>query len=116
MTIRIKSTLRQNGRNNPDDVLVLKQALHRAGYYDIPEYGLTPYPDTKLFEGIKNFQKKNDLKVDGVVNPEGETILQLNKYRHSILSARTPTLRCTECGGPHGGSAGDMCPDCDKKS
>ena len=118
--IRIKNTLRQDSATTElDDVLKIKNALLKAGNYDIPEYGLTPYPDNALFQGIKEFQKKNALKVDGVITPEGETIKALSKFDNDLEDdlpgVRSPTIWCPKCGGPHGGSAGDECPDCASK-
>jgi Putative peptidoglycan binding domain len=122
MAIFIKNTIRQDSAPNLDDVLKIKTALNSLGHYEIPDYGLTPYPDKKLFNAIKNYQKLSGLKVDGVINPDGETIRKINSdsgyktdHLHDFPGARTPTIWCPECGGPHGGSAGDLCPFCDGK-
>jgi hypothetical protein len=93
-----------------EDVFKIKEVLNDVGYYKSPEYGITPYPDQRMFDAIKNFQRDNNLKVDGVINPKGETLEHLNRF-----SAKSPMIRCTNCGGPHGGSQGDMCPDCTGK-
>ncbi len=69
----LKSTLATNASADFDDTLKTKKALGSLGYYETPEYGLTRYPDTKLFEGIKDFQTDYGLKVDGVMKPGGET-------------------------------------------
>jgi hypothetical protein len=126
MAIFINSILREDGRTNPDDVLKVKKALVSLGHYKIPDYGLTPYPDRKLFSAIKSYQKDSGLKVDGVIKPNGETIKKINVDMGSGTyddedeiedpgAIRTPTIWCPECGGPHGGSAGDLCPFCDGK-
>ncbi len=96
------------------DVLNVKMGLNRVGYYEEPKYGLTPYPDDQLFKSIKNYQEENDLKIDGIMRPDGETIRSLNKTIKNI-AGRSPIIRCTVCGGPHGGSQGDICPDCSVK-
>lgn len=62
-----------NSPADPQDVLEVKNFLHRKGLYDIPEYGLTPYPDEKLFNGIRAYQKEKGLKIDGVMKANGET-------------------------------------------
>lgn len=98
--------------------MVIKKALWKAGYYELPTYGLTPYPDEAIFSSIKAYQKDSGLKVDGIIKPNGETIKSLNKDEEDDEDpgVRSPTMRCPECGGPHGGSKGDLCPDCDAKS
>lgn len=130
MAISIRQTLRQDGKANPKDVLTVKKALVLTGHYEIPDYGLTPYPDKKLFQAIKDYQKSSGLKVDGVIAPYGETLLSLKKdiryknlnqnddedYEEDDPGNKSPILRCVECGGPHGGAMGDLCEWCDKKS
>ena len=116
--ILLKQPLRKDSPANTDDVLKVKTALIKTGYYSIPDYGLTPYPDKALFDAIKSYQKDVDLKVDGIINPHGETITLLSKEAEEEESpgVRSPTIRCPQCGGPHGGSKGDLCPDCDAKN
>jgi len=114
MTIRIKNTLSAESSANLDDVLIIKKALAKTGHYEVPEYGLTPYPDKQLFKAIKQFQQDENLKIDGIIAPNGETIERLNAGKRKT-AARGPTMRCVECGGPHGGSKGDLCPSCDAK-
>lgn len=57
MLLSLKQTLNQDSPADPNDVLQVKKALIKTGHYDLPDYGLTPYPDTILFTAIKNFQK-----------------------------------------------------------
>ncbi|MDX1739023.1 MAG: peptidoglycan-binding domain-containing protein, partial [Alphaproteobacteria bacterium] len=45
----------------------------RLGYYKLPPHGISPYPDKPLFSAIKHFQADNNLKVDGIMKPGGET-------------------------------------------
>lgn len=62
-----------------NDMLPLKTCLKKFGAYDIPSYGMTTYPDDELFEGIKTYQRKNNLTIDGIMKKEGETINWLNR-------------------------------------
>ncbi len=120
--IKIKNTLRQDNANmEAEDVLKVKTALAKTGHYEIPDYGITKYPDKRMFDAIKNFQDENDLKKDGVITPEGPTLQALNRYKTNLPEddlpgVRSPSITCTVCGGPHGGSKGDLCPSCDAKS
>lgn len=51
----------------PDDTLNVKRALNRMGFYDVPDYGMTPYADRTMFDGIRRFQRANGLRVDGLM-------------------------------------------------
>lgn len=62
-----------------EDMIPLKTYLKKFGAYDTPSYGMTEYPDDQLFEGIKTYQRKNNLTVDGTMKREGETIASMNK-------------------------------------
>lgn len=62
-----------NSSVDPQDVLEVKLFLHNQGYYELPDYGITPYPDEAMFKSIKQYQKKKGLTVDGVMNINGET-------------------------------------------
>lgn len=61
-----------------EDMLPLKTYLKKFGAYDVPSYGMTKYPDNELFEGIKTYQRKNNLTVDGIMRKDGETISSMN--------------------------------------
>ncbi len=113
----IKTRLSRDSQSNPNDVLEIKNALYELGYYEIPSYGLTPYADKQMFSAIRKFQMDNHLVVDGVINPDGETIDTINQRQNMRLIpvGKSPIQRCPECGAPHGGSKGDLCPQCDVK-
>jgi len=63
----------------PSDILNVKTALEKVGSYKKPEWGMTDFTDNQMFDGIKNFQKDNGLKIDGVMKPDGETVGKLNE-------------------------------------
>lgn len=62
-----------------EDMIPLKTYLKKFGAYDAPSYGMTEYPDNELFEGIKTYQRKNNLTVDGTMKKDGETITSMDK-------------------------------------
>jgi hypothetical protein len=62
----------------PSDVLNVKEALKKVGEYKTPDWGMTDFTDNQMFDGIKSFQKKNNLKIDGIMKPDGETENALN--------------------------------------
>jgi len=90
----LSSTISESHNTKPDDVKLVKRMLSEEGHYQVPRFGITPYPDTSMINAIKGFQKENGLNVDGVVKPEGPTM---------IAMARSPRLTCTRCGAKHGG-------------
>jgi hypothetical protein len=68
-------------RNEPTDIGQVALALSDAGYYKLPGGQRNPLfwmPEPRLFEGVKAFQREHGLRVDGVVNPGGETERRLN--------------------------------------
>jgi hypothetical protein len=77
---KLNSALRASSAANGDDVLNMKQGLNKLGHYEAPAYGMTPYPDTPMFDGMKAFQKKNGLTVDGYARPGGPTEKTLNSH------------------------------------
>lgn len=77
--LRLRSTLGRSYNANLDDVEPVKKALNGLGYYPIPGYGMTPYPDEFMFQGIERFQRNNGLQVDGIMKPGGETERTLNE-------------------------------------
>ena len=90
----LSSAVSASHNTKPDDVKLVKRMLSESGHYQVPDFGITPYPDTPMIDGIKKFQKENGLAVDGVMKPEGPTM---------IAMARSPRFTCTVCGALHGG-------------
>lgn len=77
-SFKLKSPLGRSYSLNLGDVRRAKEILHSLGYYAIPDYGLTEFPDESLFEGIERFQSDFGLRRDGVMKPGGETETALN--------------------------------------
>lgn len=80
----------------PDDTRDIKTALREFGYYHEPSFGITPYPDENLFEGIEAFQDDFDLQKDGLVTPGGETERKLNE----IAALKEPLALGRASSGP----------------
>jgi hypothetical protein len=104
----LKAALGADRPADLDDVWVMKRNLQLNGYYELPDYGLTPYPDRQLFEAIQKYQKQHGLTVDGLMNPGGET----EAHMQDNLPEKSPSFRCIECGAWHGGLRGKYCNDC----
>ncbi len=78
----IKRALSRSSNADPDDVLAAKRALAAAGLYEIPEWGLTSFPDEAMFRGIETLQRRaGHPRPDGEVRPDDDTartLAQLN--------------------------------------
>ena len=102
---RFKSVLASNAAADIDDIFVVRKTLHAAG---VPVEIDKPYTSTELFDGIRDFQFKHGLKVDGEIKPGGSTEKTLKHY----LKFANLT-RCRECGVLHGGvHSAFLCADC----
>ena len=74
-----RKKLAASASTDPLDVLKTKVVLQTLGHYQAPDWGVSPYPDTALYDAIKAFQTAQGLKVDGVINPDGETEAALSQ-------------------------------------
>lgn len=70
---RVKKTIGSSWNVDEEDVVKTKTALKKTGDYKMPEWGVTGYPDQNMFDGLKSFQKREGLQVDGVMKPGGPT-------------------------------------------
>ena len=77
--LNLKEDIGSDRPVDEDDTFKAKHAFKSIGYYDEPSYGMTPYPDQPLFDGIKKFQKDKGLYQDALMEPEGETVTALRK-------------------------------------
>lgn len=105
----LKSPIGSNYRVVPDDLMNTKRTLNQLGYYDIPPHrGIDDWTDDAMFDGIKQFQKDNDLKVDGFMRPGGETEQSMNDQLSAEKSADGSPPKPTEPGrsDPSGKSGG----------
>lgn len=81
--LQLKDWIGRNSEGNQEDILPVKNSLKSLGYYKEPDYGMTEYPDDEMFDGIINFQKKYNLKTDGIMKPRGETEKKMNDILNS---------------------------------
>ena len=84
--LNLKNPLSPSSPANGDDVMGMKQSLVELGpasngkpYYDQDQWGLSPWPNSGLFDGVKSFQKDNGLKVDGEAKHGLETETAINR-------------------------------------
>jgi len=102
---RLKKPIGPNHVVDPSDTVHTKSALAGIGFFEPPEEGITPWPDTPMVDAVAAFQRGNGLKVDGVVNPGGPTQQAIN---HSLAARRT--LRRPSNGGAQATRTGENAP------
>jgi murein DD-endopeptidase MepM/ murein hydrolase activator NlpD len=69
--MKLSTTIGPSYNVGESDTLEVKRALLALGHYTIPSYGLTPYPDQAMFDGIKAVQRALGLSPTGVMRPDG---------------------------------------------
>ena len=82
----LNQALAANSAANAEDVVATKLFLRHQGHYAPPEWGISQFPDRALFDAIKAFQQSQGLKVDGVMNPEGETETAIKSQAQQLQS------------------------------
>jgi hypothetical protein len=92
----VGNTISQSSNTQPDDVLKTKTALAQTGDYAVPDYGITDIPDMGMIDGLKKFQQKNGLKVDGVMKPGGPTEAKLGETMVNQGISNTDLLESTQ--------------------
>lgn len=71
---------------DPDDVVVVKRSLQRLGHYTPWDGKLNHHTDDDVFNGIQNFQKSRGLRVDGVMEQDGETAQEIGRLMSSVTT------------------------------
>lgn len=93
--VSLAQTLASTDDNNVKDTLLVKTALEALGYYfrsTAESEELNPFPNEELFEGIKEFQKDNNLKVDRIIKPGGETEKAINESISEQIKGATSDI------------------------
>ncbi len=82
--------------NHRRDVIKVESLLNQAGLFDLERLdGPWGYANERLDAPIKEYQKRNSLKVDGFLRPDGETINRFRQDYGDIFSnfpAPTPAM------------------------
>lgn len=85
--LRLSTTVGNNFPARPEDTLQVRNALQSVGFTDQRENGLD-FMTRSLDDGIRDFQRAQNLRVDGRINPDGETQRALNQtLNQSLISA-----------------------------
>ncbi len=77
--ITLKQPLGRSSTADLFDVWQVKTALGKLSYYEpYDNEEITGFADNQLFEGIRRFQKDQNLFPSGAINPEDKTLESLN--------------------------------------
>lgn len=80
MKIELSKPFASNSIVEEYDVIQMKKALNRLGYYQPYEkVGITSIADQGVFDALKKFQKDNGLPATGAAKPDDQTVDTLNK-------------------------------------
>lgn len=82
-----------NLKNNPQDVRSTKRNLHQAGFFN--DEVENDFITRALDQGIRAYQRENDLKQDGVLLPIGETELSLFRALSNRNTSAEPSQDST---------------------
>lgn len=80
---------------NDSDLVVVKRSLNRLGHFPKTNLRLSASHERPLFDGIRAFQSQRGLRVDGGINPDGETATELGKIFSSPSANPTPIQSAT---------------------
>ncbi len=86
----LSSSVGDRGTNKRRDVAKVEKMLGDAGTLDLKKTdGPTGYWGMRTSDATKAFQKKNNLKIDGQINPAGETVKKLGQVLAAALKPKT---------------------------
>lgn len=87
--ISLQAPVGDYGENRRRDVAKTEKLLGAAGSLDLEKTdGPTGFWGTRSSDATKAFQKQNGLKIDGQINPDGETIRALGKLTGQPIKSR----------------------------
>lgn len=83
---KLGNSVGEQGKNERRDVAKVETMLGKTGSLDLKKTdGPTGYWGMRTNDATRSFQKKHGLKVDGQINPGGETIKTLAKVAGNVL-------------------------------
>lgn len=90
---RLKDRVSPHAPVGAEDALAMKRALRELGEYEATDAEISPLADARMLYGMKNFQRKNGLHIDGLAEPGGPT---------EIVMRSALARRALERAGPRG--------------
>jgi len=84
----LRAPVGNNLENNPEDLRVAKQLFAAEGRYKRP-IDENKYIDRELDDAITTYQRDKNLKIDGIMNPGGETEAMLISKRLGLPAIKS---------------------------
>ncbi|HUT50638.1 MAG TPA: peptidoglycan-binding domain-containing protein [Alphaproteobacteria bacterium] len=110
-TLEIKAGIGEGRRNRRPDVAKIETLMDTLGEHDAsPTDGPTGFLNTRLEEDLQRFQARNGLTVDGIVDPGGETLREIQGELSRTLgpgALTPPSARRDATGNRFDASGGD---------
>ena len=86
---KLSAPVGRTQKNNPIDVAKVEAVMGATGNLDLSvTSGPTGYFGERLEGAVKEFQKKENLQIDGVLNPEGQTIAQAETIAEKTIDEK----------------------------
>lgn len=91
--LELNRTVERGRAPHAGDIHNLATAFDATGDYDMGRDGRPPLVPERLFGAIERFQARENLDVDGVMEPGGPTVTRLNALQPEAMDRPTPTVR-----------------------
>ena len=91
LPITLKHTVDPSANVEVEDVANVKGALSKFGLLQRSGHEFDAYPDHDMFNGIRGYQRKKGLRIDGVMKPGGETVTAINEDLSKETEGTGPT-------------------------
>lgn len=79
MEFKLNHAVGANVDMHVDDVVTIKKAMNRLGYYEPPDYGIKPWTDDEMFTAVGDFQRDHGLRVDEFMYKDGRTARRIER-------------------------------------
>lgn len=91
--LELNRTVERGRAPHAGDIHNLATAFDATGDYDMGRDGRPPLAPERLFGAIERFQTRENLEVDGVMEPGGPTVTRLNARLPEAMERPAPVLR-----------------------
>jgi len=89
----LREAVGEGRSNRPDDVATVERLVGRAGHPPFPlDHEPTGLFSARLRDSVRTFQRRNGLRDDGIVDPDGETFRAMADESVQSLTARIDSL------------------------
>lgn len=84
--------------NDPEEVIKAANNADELTGRRKPERAINRLDEREAFDSIRDYQKKRNMKVDGVLNPNGPTAQRMSAGKHALVDRKNPPAFSTLLG------------------